>query len=178
MPFGRAGCEGESFDYFEAGAPHWGEFRGSQVNRVRQSMLAVAGLAGAAVSGYAFLYQAHVIEQVACPGLGEGCGRVLRSQYAYPLGIPDAIFGVLGYGAVTALAGFRPRTPGPRQEIADALLPVAGATSLGISALLIYLQGVRLRAWCTWCITSATLSAFIFLGTLPELRQRVTGKGT
>lgn len=141
------------------------------MNGLRRGLLVGVGIAGAAVSGYAYLYQVRIIEDVACPGFGTGCSRVLRSRYAYSLGVPDAIFGVMGYAAVAALAALRPERPGLPQRLADGVLPVAGGLALGVSALLTYFQAVKLRAWCTWCLLSAALSSVLFLGTLPELRQ-------
>ena len=97
-----------------------------------------------------------------CP-IGFDCDRVIRSDYSSFFGIPVEIIGLayyglvfLGYGLSTALPGFF----GP--TISLFLLSLTTIAFL-FSMYLVFIQGVVLREWCSWCLSSATFCAFIFL---------------
>ncbi len=121
-------------------------------------VVTILGLAGTAVSAYVWSKQVTT-GPVIC--LGDGCAKVIRSAYGKLLGIPNGALGV-GYflsAAVVPLAASR--VP----ALWTGLLVTSGI-ALGLYAYLTYLQMAVLRAWCVWCLSSAALTAAIFVVTL------------
>jgi len=98
--------------------------------------------------------------------LGSDCEVVIHSQYAYFLGVPLELLGLLYYGLIALLYGFFVAVP----EIALPAL-IFGISGLTIAALLFsfyltFIQAFLLRQWCTWCLLSAGLCSVIFLLTI------------
>lgn len=113
-------------------------------------------LVGGAAAGYLLIE--YLTGQ---PGLcltGSGCDLVRASDFAYPLGIPMPLFGLVLYLAAgwltwrtlsaTPVAGIAPRA---------ALVGVA-VVAAGASAVLTGLEAFVIRAWCSWCLVSAAAS--------------------
>ncbi len=74
-----------------------------------------------------------------------GCGNVLTSEYARPLGIPLPAFGLVGFGLLFVLALF----PGREAfRLVGPLAVAAGFSGLG----LILLQVLKLKETCTLCL--------------------------
>lgn len=104
-------------------------------------------LAGVAIAGY--LTYVHYAEVSAvCVGGGSSCERVQTSQYADLAGIPVAVIGLAGYGAI-ALASLPRAGAGPTLA---AGLALGGAA---FSAYLTYLELFVIDAICQWCVASA-----------------------
>lgn len=121
----------------------------------------VTGLAvgGALDSLYLLLFQTRKIDRLVCPVFGDGCEQVSGSPVAYPGGIPDAVFGVVGYSVAAAAAAAIPRTAGEtRKSLAKAAIG-GSVLAVGLSAYLTYAQPAKTGAWCFWCLTSAAISA-------------------
>lgn len=121
-------------------------------------LIAVLGILGAAVSAYVW-YKQVTSGPVFC--LGDGCARVIRSPYGRLVGIPNGALGVAYFGATAVAAAFGGGIPGVR-----GFLTAASTIALVLYAYLTYLQAAVLRAWCTWCLTSAALTLGIFLALL------------
>lgn len=131
--------------------------------------IAVLALAGMLIAGYMLLYKLGVIATLAC-GTG-ACESVQASPWADFLGVPVPLWGVAGYGLifVTALLGIQPERFTDRRI---ALILLAASTyAFLFSAYLSYIEAVRIRAWCRWCIGSAVVATLLFLFSLPEWKR-------
>ncbi|KAK9842089.1 hypothetical protein WJX81_007917 [Elliptochloris bilobata] len=117
--------------------------------------------------------------QVVCPASGS-CDTVLTSGYAEVFGVPLSLFGMLGYGAVAALAAreFAARVARRRRTHKEANLAryatLAGGTVLAsTSGYLLYILATRFPGdSCTWCFASAALSAAVFGSALRSFSAR------
>lgn len=142
----------------------------ADVGAVNRMSIAVLALAGLLLSTYMTLYAFGVIGDLTC-GVGGGCETVQHSSWARLFGVPVALIGVGGYGAlfVAALLGLQPRFAA-RPAVPRVLL---GGAILGLTftAYLTYLEAFVIHAWCRWCLVSAGIAVLIFLAALPELRQ-------
>lgn len=106
---------------------------------------ALLALSGAAVAGY--LTWAHYADtSVACV-TGGGCETVQESEYAEMAGVPVALLGLLGYGAILALVA----VDGPLGRLGAAMLALIG---LLFSLYLLALQLFVIDALCTWCVVN------------------------
>ncbi len=128
--------------------------------RHRQA-IALLSLAGLFVALYLWLYKIGLIGSLTC-GTG-GCEVVQTSRYAVFLGLPVALYGVLGYGVVlgVSLAGLQPRWLGRRGPT----LVLTALATLGVlfTAYLNYLTVFRIHAVCRWCVASAAIITVIWL---------------
>ena len=119
-----------------------------------------AGLAsvGLADSIYLYMFQTRRVENLVCPIFKGGCEQVAGSSFAYPAGIPDAIFGIAGYGLALLTAMVIPHMHGRIKKglVVAMSFGTIGATVL--SAYLVYTQDTQIGAWCFWCLTSATVA--------------------
>lgn len=115
------------------------------------------------------LYIAHHIyqkkkkeEHIACP-IGADCNQVVHSIYSQFLGIPLEKMGMAYYIGTALIYFVLYLFPGIRTP--EILFLVSGAALGGalFSTYLIYIQGVTLKEWCTWCLGSAAVSFAIFV---------------
>ena len=136
---------------------------------VTRMLIALVALGGALISGYMMLYKLGVITSLAC-GTG-ACESVQASPWSDFLGVPVPLWGVAGYLLIfaTALLGMQPRHSADRR-IAMILL-AASTYAFAFSMYLTWIEAVRIRAWCRWCVGSAIVATLLFLFALPELRR-------
>ena len=113
--------------------------------RVALAALAVAGLC---VSGYLTAVRLAGDDPVCV--VGGGCHTVQQSEYATLAGIPVAVLGLVGYGALL-VAAILPGQPGRALGLFTALV------SFGFSAYLTFAELFIIDAICAWCVTSAVL---------------------
>jgi len=121
--------------------------------------LAIAVLAFAGVLVSAVSLQRHYAKSAStfCD-IGEkfNCDIVNRSEQSTVMGIPVAAIGVVGYGALLALATvYRSQRETPLRLLAMA---VAG---LGFALYLTYVERFVLDTWCILCLSSLALIAGI-----------------
>ncbi len=129
--------------------------RSMAVARWRATAL-LASIVGAAASAY--LLVEYVTGQPGVCLTGSGCDLVRASAFAYPLGIPTPLIGLVFYLAAAwvvlrtvnpgAIVGLAPRT-------ALVVLSLGGAVA---SMALTALEAFVLRAFCTWCLVQAGAS--------------------
>jgi uncharacterized membrane protein len=86
-----------------------------------------------------------------------GCSQVLSSSYAVIGGIPTAAFGAGAYFTAFSLAtlaafGYRRARPA---------FAALAAAMLAMSIWLVYLQAFVLRAFCQYCLLSASMTAIL-----------------
>lgn len=111
--------------------------------------LAILAAAGLAVSIY--LVIVHYSGGVpVCTGGGQGCETVQKSKYAEMLGIPVALYGLVGY-LLILLTTLR------RGELAAAASLFLTVIGVGFSAYLTYLELAVIKAICQWCVVSAVI---------------------
>lgn len=125
---------------------------------------AFLALVGFLISLYLWLWKIGVIGVLACGDAG--CETVQLSEWSSFLGLPVALWGMLAYSGMLALAllGLQPRWH-QRREPTLGLLALSGAGLL-FSAYLTYLEAAVIHAWCRWCVVSAVLVTAIFVAAL------------
>jgi uncharacterized membrane protein len=135
--------------------------------RIAVAVLAVAGLG---VAGYLTWVHYADLEPI-CAGGSGGCERVQSSEYAELAGVPVALLGLIGYGAILASLA----VPGDAGRFAGALLALAG---FGFSAWLTYVELFEIDAICQWCVASAVLmTALAVITSLRFAAPRPAGSG-
>jgi uncharacterized membrane protein len=131
--------------------------------------LPIVGLAllGCAISVYLALYQWGLIETVWDPIFGEGSERVLDSKESETMRrwirIPDGALGAIGYlsEAIFGLAGST-----RRWQYRPWLVLLFGfdVIPLGIvSVILVVMQGLVVKSWCTLCLVTAVISVVLVI---------------
>ena len=129
--------------------------------RARVPICVLAGV-GFLVAGYMALYQWRLVDSVWDPVFGAQSMQVLDSDVSHAmrrwLGIPDAALGALAYlgDAIFGLAGST-----RRWQYRPWMVVLFGidVIPLGIvSAVLVFLQGSVVGAWCFLCLVTAVIS--------------------
>lgn len=135
---------------------------------VTRMAIALLSLLGLLVSSYLTMYKLGFLGAIEC-SIG-GCETVQTSEYAFFLGLPVALWGVVAYLVLLAVAmiGLQPRAIEARW-VALSLLATS-AVGVAFSAYLTYLEAYVIHAWCQWCVVSAILVTLIFLLSIPGLR--------
>ena len=120
----------------------------------------VLALAGLGIAGYSFAHHEQFVSGSFCTiGATFNCDTVNRGAFSEILGIPVALFGVIGYFflAITAFATMRLRDRNlPKLLVAEA--------SLGL-AFALYLSGLEafvIHSWCLLCLSSQIIMLGIF----------------
>jgi uncharacterized membrane protein len=123
---------------------------GSTILMNAVAVLAVLGIVVSSVS----LQHHFANSKTAYCDIGEAfsCDIVNRSQYSSIMGIPVALVGMLGYGALAGLATiYRKRCETP------SLLFGAASAGLAFALYLTYIEGHVLGVWCILCLSSLAL---------------------
>lgn len=111
----------------------------------------------------AYLTAQHYIGAPIICGVGHGCDYVLSSEYSTLFGIPIALFGMAFYFSVVVLAAAYIDT----KNILFLKLIAAGSTiAFLISMFLVYIQAFVIGQFCTYCLTSATISTLLFISSI------------
>jgi len=137
----------------------------------RRQTIALLALVGLCISLYLWLYKIGVIGTLQC-GTG-ACEQVQTSRYADLLGVPVALYGVVGYAALLAVAvlGLRPGLVAERRVT----LALAALATVGVafSLYLTYLELFVIHAMCRWCVGSAVIVTAIWVVALSAMRRSV-----
>lgn len=98
------------------------------------------------------------------------CFAVYKSGYAAIFGVPIALFGVIGYGAIFTIAHY-----GLSKKIGRAKDVIFGLALVSVlfSAYLAYVSGFVVKVWCPTCITSYVLTLGVFACSVMLRRQKV-----
>jgi len=131
--------------------------------------IALLSLVGFFVSLYLWLWKVGFLGSLAC-GDG-GCETVQLSEFSSFLGIPVALYGMVGYVALAAVSvvGLQPRWVERREP--TALLAVVASVGVAFSAYLTYLEASVIHAWCRWCVVSAVIITAILVTALAGLKS-------
>ena len=118
-----------------------------------------------ALGGFALSFFIHKKKQankvLVCP-IGADCNAVVHSDYSKFFGVPLEYIGMFYYATVAA--SYVVFLLIPSTTLPPFALAVLSMTSIALlfSAYLTFIQAFNLKQWCTWCLMSAGLSAFIF----------------
>jgi uncharacterized membrane protein len=145
-----------------------------EVGKMRWRRWTIAGLStlGLLDSLYMLAYHEGWIDSLVCPFFGEGCNIVGRSKQARHFGVPNAAVGAVGYAAMGLLALAGGKVPPKIERLRKIGLAGASSAAALASAYLIWEQKSKVKAWCFWCLTSATINALILPLTVAEAGQR------
>jgi vitamin-K-epoxide reductase (warfarin-sensitive) len=117
------------------------------------SVVAILAVCGIVVSSMSLQHHYAKSKTEYCD-IGENfnCDIVNRSEYSSIAGIPVALIGMLGYGALVGLTSvYRERRETP-------LLILGGAwIGLAFALYLTYIEGRVLGVWCILCLSSLAL---------------------
>ena len=143
--------------------------------RHRQA-IALLALIGFFIALYLWLYKIGALGALQC-GTG-ACEYVQTSRWAVWLGVPVAVYGVVGYAALflVALVGVQPafaprRTP-------TFLLAALASGGLLFTLYLTYLELFVIHALCRWCVGSAVIMTSIWVASIIGLKSWGAGSGS
>ena len=136
----------------------------------RRMWMAVLALAGLFIATYLTLYHYGYIGELTC-SVTHGCETVQTSRWSKLFGLPVAAWGAGYYAFVFALTivGIQERFVESR-PFSLTLMLVTGWGAI-FSAWLTYLEGFAIKAWCQWCIASATIALLLFVVSLLDWRK-------
>ena len=142
--------------------------RRSALMRHRQA-IALLALVGLFVALYLWLHALGFGGAIKCGAAG-GCETVQTSQWAVFLGLPVALYGVVGYLAIlmVALAALRPAAL--TRSNWNVMLVSLATVGVLFTAYLTYLELFVIHAICRWCVGSAVIIAAIWIVSLLSLR--------
>jgi uncharacterized membrane protein len=135
--------------------------------RHRQT-IALLALIGFFIALYLWLYKIGAIGVLKC---GSGaCEAVQTSRWADLLGVPVALFGVVGYAVLflVALVGAQPAFAMRRAP--TVLLAVLASGGLLFTLYLTYLELAVIHAICRWCVGSAVIITAIWVASMIGLK--------
>lgn len=133
--------------------------------------LPLVGLAalGLAIASTLALYQWGILPTVWEPFFGSGSQVILHSGLSRLLPIPDAALGAIAY-LVEGVAGLLGGPERYRKQPAFVLLMALAVLPMGAaSVMLILLQALVYRQFCTLCLASAFLSIALVPLAWPEI---------
>lgn len=129
----------------------------SEFSKRLMTLIAVLAVCGIAVSSVS-LQRHYARSKTEFCDAGEtfNCDIVNRSEYSTIFGVPVALIGMLGYGALAGLATvYRERRDAP------AMLFGGAAAGLAFALYLTYIEGFVLGVWCILCLGSLALISMI-----------------
>ncbi len=138
--------------------------------RPRQA-IALLALVGLFVALYLWFYKIGLLGSLQC-GMGS-CEFVQASRYAQFLGVPVALYGVVGYAVLFALGlvSLHPAWAARRGPIV--LLATLSSVGFLFTLYLTYVELFVIRAVCRWCVGSAVIITAIWvLATRAALQKR------
>lgn len=137
----------------------------------RRQAIAVLALAGLFVSLYLWLHKLGWIGVLQC-GTG-GCDTVQASRYADFLGLPVALYGVVGYAALFVVSMMAVRQPQMAHRRLDRVVAVLSSLGFLFTLYLTALELFVIHATCRWCLASAAIIAAIMVLSVAPLRRGI-----
>ncbi len=122
--------------------------------------MAISALVGLFASVY--LFYTYVTGVPIVCGIVSGCELVRASRWAYTLGVPRPLLGMIFYVLVFATLVMRVSIKTRSRELwlLTRALVVLGCVE---SAFLFFVQWLDVRAFCVWCLTSAAAAIALTL---------------
>jgi uncharacterized membrane protein len=138
-------------------------------------IIAVVALAGVFLATYLLLYKLGYIPGLAC-GTGD-CEVVQSSKWAFFLGFPVALWGVLFYAAMFLVASVGSFGALAGSRAVGGVLTLMSGGGLSFSGWLTYLELVEIHAICRFCVLSAVLVVGLFALSVRDYRLQATEEG-
>lgn len=137
--------------------------------------VSILSLIGFFVALYLLLWKVGILGEMACTT--SGCETVQTSVHSDFLGLPVALYGVVGFVAVfvVSLVGVQPRWRERREP--TILLAALSAIGVAFSGYLTYLEAAVIHAWCQWCVASAIIITLAFVISLGGVFSSVSAEG-
>ena len=136
-------------------------------------IVAALALAGIFVALYLTLYKVGIIGELSC-SIGS-CETVNTSKWSRFLGMPVALWGVLFYLDVFAVAVISSLPRFDNERVWSVVLVAESAVGVLFTAWLTYLELGVIHAICIWCVTSAVIVTLIFVVSVADLREFSSG---
>jgi uncharacterized membrane protein len=92
----------------------------------------------------------------------QDCAVVNASRYSEIYGIPVAVLGVIGYGAILGVLALE-RTPGFFKQNGSMIFFGLSLIGFLFTLYLIFLEVVLIKAFCPFCIASQAAMTLIFI---------------
>jgi uncharacterized membrane protein len=171
-------AEARAVDWLNDAAPPWDYNPSSWKQRIAICLLAAVAFG---ISVYMALYQWRIIETVWDPVFGGDSAKVLDSDVSSRMRrwflIPDAAMGAIAYlgDIIFGLAGST-----RRWQYRPWMVMIFGldVIPLGIvSAVLVFLQGAVVGAWCFLCLITAVISLLLVFLAYDEVWSSVVYLG-
>lgn len=96
-------------------------------------------------------------------GTTHGCEIVRASKWAYTMGLPRPLLGVVFYVGLIGLLALRTVYPAFQSRWMYRLTMLAAAIGFFESAFLTFVQWLDIKAFCIWCVSSAVAATIIFI---------------
>lgn len=124
-------------------------------------IISFLGLIGFLVSR--FIYEKkHTGKKLVCL-LGFDCEKVIKSKYSVFLGAKVESMGMIYYTYIYLAYMMLLFIPYGLPVFLSSVLLITSFMSFVFSLYLVYLQFVKLKSGCTWCLSSFVISSLIFL---------------
>lgn len=117
-------------------------------------------LLGLAVSAY-LAYEYSLPADISCPLGGGGCETVRQSAYSRFLGFSVPQLGIAYYLTMAVLSLLM--IEGIKDRPVSRLRFLGGLAGVVFSGYLTILEALVIRAYCVWCLASATIATVIFI---------------
>jgi uncharacterized membrane protein len=137
----------------------------------RRQAIAVLALAGLFVSLYLWLHKLGLIGVLQC-GTG-GCDAVQASRYADFLGLPVALYGVVGYATLFVVSMMAVRQPHTAHRHLDRTVAVLSSLGFLFTLYLTALELFVIHATCRWCLGSAAIITVIMVLSVAPMRRGI-----
>lgn len=95
-----------------------------------------------------------------CPRRND-CNKVVTSRYAKTMGIPNETLGVGYYVLVAGFFAAALSIPALDIEVLQFAVALSAIAGMFFSLYLVYVQAVKLHAWCLWCLLSAGITLLL-----------------
>ena len=120
-------------------------------------------LAGFSLAFYIYNHKSSKSEKkLICP-LNFDCEAVIHSPYSKFWGIPIEILGLLYYGLIIISYTFLEISPSLATSTVIFILLGITIIAFMFSLYLTFIQAFNLKQWCTWCLMSVGICAFILV---------------
>jgi uncharacterized membrane protein len=100
-----------------------------------------------------------------------GCDTVQASPYADFLGLPVALYGVVGYAALFVMSLVAVRQPDALDRRLDPTIAVLASLGFLFTLYLTVLELFVIHAICRWCLGSAAIITVIAVLSLLPIRR-------
>ena len=119
------------------------------------SLTLIFTLSAIGISETVYLIRKRISAQAPICPIGEGCATVLTSRWSKILIVPNDVMGFLAYIAIAVISALLLIEVEPMTLWDSALKILVGLASLA-SIFFTYLQAKVIKAWCFWCLMSAS----------------------